>query len=167
MKAIKNKIYITKASGEKEFFNEMKIYKTARRAGASKQLAEEVKTAIQKKLYPGIGSNKILDYILRYLDKKEKRVAIRYSLKRAIMELGPCGFSFEKYVAMILKEYGYQVKINQFIKGYCLTYEIDILAEKENKVYVVECKYHNFPGLRSDAKVVLYSNARFLDIKKH
>ena len=161
-----NKIHIIKASGERQVFDEKKIYDTARRAGASEKLAEKVRDAVQKKLYPNISSDKILNYILEYLNKKEKVVATRYSLKRAIMELGPSGYPFEKYIAMILKEYGYQVKTNQFIKGHCLTYEIDVLAEKGNKVFIVECKYHNRPGLRSDSKVALYSHARFLDIEK-
>ncbi len=162
-----NRVYIIKASGKRELFDGAKIYNTAKNAGADKILAEGAKREVEKKIYSNISSNEILNYTLDYLDRQEKRVAIRYSLKRAIMELGPCGYSFEKYVAMILKEYGYQIKINQFIKGYCLTYEIDILAEKGNKVFVVECKYHNSPGTHSDTKVVLYSNARFLDIKKH
>ena len=158
--------FITKASGEKELFDGAKIYRTARSAGADKNLAKDVRRMIEKKIYSDISSNKILNYILSYLNKKGKKVAVKYNLKRAIMKLGPCGYSFEKYVAMILKEYGYQAKINQFIKGYCLTYEIDILAQKDNRIFVVECKYHNSPGSRSDTKVVLYSNARFLDIKK-
>jgi Holliday junction resolvase-like predicted endonuclease len=163
---VNNKIHIIKASGERQVFDEKKIYDTARRAGASEKLAEKVRDAVQKKLYPNISSDKILNYVLSYLNKKENKIASRYSLKKAIMELGPSGYSFEKYIAIILKEYGYQVKTNQFIKGHCLTYEIDVVAEKDNKVFVVECKYHNHPGLRSDSKVALYSHARFLDIEK-
>lgn len=30
---------------------------------------------------------------------------------------------------------------------------------------MVECKYHNMPGKRSDLKVVMYTYARFLDVK--
>jgi len=161
------KIYITKASGEKELFNEMKIYKTVIKAGASQQLAEEVKNEIQKKIKPNINSDVILNDVLEYLNKREKTVAIKYSLKKGIMDLGPSGYSFEKYIAMILKEYGYTIKLNQFIKGHCLTYEIDILAKKENKIFITECKYYNRPGLRSDTNIALYTHARFLDIKKH
>jgi len=165
---MKNKnIYITKASGKKELFDGRKIYRTAIRAGASNQLAKETEQEIEKKLEPNISSNKILNYALEYLKNKEKTVAIKYNLKRGIMELGPSGYPFEKYVGMILKEYGYAVQLNQQIQGHCLTYEIDVLAEKENKIFVVECKYYNRPGLRSNSKVALYTYARFLDIKKH
>lgn len=163
---INKKIHITKASGEKELFDGAKIYNSVIAVGADKILAQQVRRNIEKKIYPNISSDKILSYILHYLNKQEKKLAVKYNLKRGIMKLGPCGYSFEKYVAMILREYGYQVKINQFIKGHCLTYEIDVLAKKQDKVYFVECKYYNSPGARSDTKVVLYNNARFLDIKK-
>ena len=84
-----NKIYIIKASGERQVFDEKKIYDTARRAGASEKLAKKVRDAVQKKLYPNISSDKILNYILEYLNKKEKVVATRYSLKRVRQDLQP------------------------------------------------------------------------------
>jgi hypothetical protein len=39
-----------------------------------------------------------------------------------------------------------------------------VIAEKEHEHYIVECKFHNEHGLRSDVKVALYVYARYLDV---
>ena len=91
--------------------------------------------------------------------------AAKYSLKRAIMHLGPGGFYFERYMAAVLKAYGYQTKYNQFLMGKCTEHEVDIVAEREGKKYMIECKFHTNPGRKSDLKVALYVYARFLDLK--
>jgi len=43
-----------------------------------------------------------------------------------------------------------------------------VVAERDGRKYMIECKYHNQLGQRSDVKVALYVYARFLDLKdKH
>ena len=51
------------------------------------------------------------------LKGKSKHVAAKYHLKGAIMELGPSGYPFEKFVAAILSHQGYKVQIGQIVKG--------------------------------------------------
>jgi hypothetical protein len=82
------------------------------------------------------------------------------------MDMGPEGFVFEKYIARILKEYGYTTEVGQIINGYCVEHEVDVVAKKEDRIYLVECKYHNSPGIKSDIKTALYIHSRFLDIEK-
>jgi len=82
------------------------------------------------------------------------------------MILGPTGFPFEKFIARMLKEYGYKTRKNVHARGKCVTQEIDVTAKKGKKKYMIECKYHNTPGKRSDLKVVMYTYARFLDVKR-
>jgi len=82
---------------------------------------------------------------------KERPIfAGKYSLKNSIMELGPSGFLFEQYFAAILKEYGYRTRTNQMIGGMCATHEIDIVAEKDGVQYLIEAKYHNTRGIKSE-----------------
>ena len=50
------------------------------------------------------------------------------------------------------------------MKGKCVSHEIDVLGEKEGVHHIIEAKYHNRRGLKTDVKVVMYSYARFLDI---
>jgi hypothetical protein len=48
----------------------------------------------------------------------------------------------------------------------CVTHEVDVTAQKDNRHIMVECKFHNQPGVKSDVKVALYVQARFEDVAK-
>lgn len=164
---INNNVEVIKASGEKEDFNKEKLYRSFKRAGVNPKLAEELYREVVKKVRPGISTQDILGSIIRYLNKKHPTLAIRYNLKKAIMELGPTGFPFEKYIARVLEEYGFNTKTNQIIMGHCVKHEIDVIAENEKERIMVECKFHNSRGVRSDLKVSLYVQARFLDVRRN
>ena len=156
---------IIKASGEKQKFSKKKLYQSLKRAGAQLSLAERVSKEITKKISPGTSTKEILNQATFYLKKENPLLAARYSLKKAIMEMGPTGFPFESYIAEILKQYGYNTKVRKIAKGYCVDHEIDVVAEKEKKNFMIECKFHNSRGSHSDVKVALYVHARFLDVK--
>ncbi len=157
---------IIKASGEKEKFSKEKIYSSLKRVGVQPKLAQEVCQEVARTIVPGDSSGKILSQVTQCLRRENPILAARYNLKRAIMKLGPAGFLFEKYVSEILRGYGYNTKIGRIVRGYCVRHEIDVIAQKGKKHFMVECKYHNSRGSRSDIKVALYTFARFLDIKK-
>jgi hypothetical protein len=157
--------YVIKADGEREKFDIKKIEKSVLEAGASAELARETVKKIQKEKYENISTEKILDVTLKSL-KKNRGVARRYDLKRAIMQLGPTGFPFEKYFSLVLKEHGYDVWVGTTLNGQYITHEIDVIAKK-NKKFMIECKYHNQIGIKTRSKVPLYVYARFLDVKKH
>ncbi len=90
---------------------------------------------------------------------------MKFNLKKAIQKLGPTGFPFEKFIGEIFQKLGYTVKINQFLPGKCIRdYEIDFIAQKDNLLYIGECKYRNLPGERVHSKDALANFARFLDI---
>ncbi len=158
-------MWVRKANGEREKFQPEKIRRTCLRAGASLDLAEEVVKKVEKVSYNNISTRKILKLILRYLKREEPVTATRYSLKSAIMDLGPTGFAFEKLVKEIFRVYGYKAKLPEIIQGACVSHEVDVIAEKEDCL-MIECKYHNQPGIYSGIKDVLYTYARFLDLKE-
>lgn len=160
------KIDIVKASGEREKFEPEKIYQSLKRAGAGVKLAEKISNLVQKKISSGDSSKKVLREVSYQLKSVNSVLAERYNLKRAIMDLGPTGFPFERYVAKILEAYGYRTKVGELVRGQCVSHEIDVIAQKEKEHFMIECKYHNTRGLRSDVKVALYTYARFLDVKK-
>ena len=83
------------------------------------------------------------------------------------MQLGPSGFPFEIYFAQLLAEEGYIVKNDKIIQGHCVTHEVDVLAEKDNTLHYIECKYHNSSGIIADVKVPLYIHSRFKDIVEY
>lgn len=159
-------MYIIKASGKKEGFNPEKISRTLIRAGASRKLSSEIVSRVESKVKDGTTTKEILDSSLKLLGERNPAIEARYDLKRAVMNLGPTGFPFEKYFAEILKHYGYETKVGEIVKGTITTHEIDIIATKDSKRYMIELKYHNSQGIYTKLKVVLYTYARFIDLKK-
>jgi hypothetical protein len=81
------------------------------------------------------------------------------------MELGPSGFPFEKYFGEILKYQGYKIRVGVMVEGHCVKHEIDVIAEKAEHHFMIECKYHNLPGTFCDVKIPLYIQSRFKDIE--
>lgn len=162
-------MWVVKASGETEKFDKEKIKRTCLRAGASEKLATKIANHVESKAYDGISTKEVLNITLKLLRKEMLPLAARYDLKGAMFRLGPAGFIFEHLVAEILKEYGYEAMVHSMIRGACIYHEIDIIATKmktgkQQKVYMVECKYHNLPGVYSKVKDILYTYARFLDL---
>lgn len=159
-------LFITKASGEKELFSEEKIKQSLTRSGASRELADSIVKRIRRGLRNGVPSYVVLTKALRLLKEQSPYLAARYNLKRAIMELGPTGFPFERYFGELLKARGYSVTLDQMVAGQCVHHEVDVIAEKNREHYLIEIKYHNTPGIKTDVKVALYVRARFEDILK-
>lgn len=160
------KKYVLKASGNKELFSEGKIYSSLLKAGALPSLASKTVKEVQSKLNGEIDTDKVYNSVLEKLTNLEPQIAIKYSLKRAIMKLGPAGYLFERYIARILQEYGYTTEVGRIVNGHCVSHEIDVIAIQNNQHFMVECKYHNQPGTRSDIKIALYIYARFLDVER-
>jgi len=157
--------YVIKADGEKERFSSNKIKRSILEAGGSRELANEIVEKIKNKKFKKVHTEKLLDFTLKSL-KKDVGLVARYDLKRAIMQLGPTGFPFEKFFALILSNYGYDVSVGEILQGKKITHEIDIIAKKQ-KTFMIECKYHNQVGTKTRVKVPLYVYARFLDLKKN
>jgi len=158
-------VQILKADGTLEDFKKSKIEKTVLKAGGSKELAKEVSLNVAKKIKKGISTKEILKLTLKSL-KKDPCVAKRYNLKRAIMLLGPHGFTFEEFFSQLLQNYGYKTKVGLHLRGKATTHEVDIIAENKKK-YMIECKYHNRAGKHSNSKVAMYTYARFLDLHNY
>lgn len=157
-------IQIIKASGEKVPFSDKKLRRSLERSGAEQQVIEEIVNDIQRQLHEGITTKTIYRLAFKLLRKKHKLSASKYKLKKAIMELGPSGFPFEKYIGEIFKSQGDIVQVNQMMKGQCVTHEVDVLAENSGVIKIMECKYHNLQGTICDVKIPLYVHSRFNDI---
>ncbi|MFL5752948.1 MAG: ATPase [Bacteroidia bacterium] len=158
-------LQITKASGEKARFSMKKLCASLIRAGASEEEADTIAQKIATFLYKDIPTKKIYGMAFRLLKENSRSLAARYHLKQAIMELGPSGYPFEKYFAEILKCQAYTARTGELVQGKCVTHEIDVIAEKDDHVSMIECKYHNQRGIFCDVKVPLYIQARFRDVE--
>lgn len=157
---------IEKASGKKVTFDQEKIIISSKRAGASDDLAAKAARQASDSIKKGDSTEDVYKNVLACLQLNNPRVAAKYSLKRAIMRLGPAGYVFERYLGAILTEYGFKVATGIIVKGKCISHEVDVVAQKGDRHIIAEAKYHNRKGIRSGAKDALYTWARFQDIQK-
>lgn len=160
-----NIINVTKASGEVSPFSEEKLRHSLQAAGATKQQVDFIIKEIFNRLYEGMPTKKIYKMAFNLLKDGSKHLAARYHLKQAIMELGPSGFPFERFIAEILNHQGYSTMVGQFVQGKCIMHEIDVIAEKEDVINMLECKFHNQPGKFNDLQIPLYVQSRFKDVE--
>lgn len=159
-------ITVIKANGEKELFNENKIRQSLLRSGAKPDAIDQVIKNVKNKLYQNISTKKLYQIVYSELRKEHHPSAGKYHLKRAIMELGPTGFPFEKYIAEIFKAEGYQTQTGKIIMGQCVKHEVDAIAENDTDQFMMECKFHSQPGTVCNVKHALYVSARFQDIER-
>src|SRR3990170_7491826 len=134
---------VIKASGRSEEFNIQKLVDSLIRSGASGDVARDIAREVESQIKPSMHTKHIYRIAKRILRRYSKAVDMRYSIKRAIYMLGPAGYQFEKYFAGILKAYGFSAETNRFLKGYCVTHEVDIFAVRDDIGGVIECKYHS------------------------
>ncbi len=160
-----NQIVVIKANGKREAFEPEKLRASLLRSGASKKIVDEVLLRVKEDLHNDTTTSEIYKHAFDVLKKLQKPAARRYSLRRAVMELGPTGFPFEDFVADVLKEKGFETMTRQTVLGGCVSHEVDVVAWNEKKLVMVEAKFHNEPGTKSDLKVALYVKARFDDLK--
>lgn len=158
-------ITITKADGTRELFEESKLIESLKNSGGSDEMIEEILSHMSKEMYDGMPTHEIYSRAFALLRKHSMPVAIKYSLRRALSELGPDGFPFEKYIARIFQAWGYETVTDQTVLGACVPHEVDVVAWNKEKLVMVEAKFHNELGMKSDVKVALYIKARFDDLK--
>lgn len=159
-------VWVIKTSGEREPFSLTKLRRSLVRSGADNATTEMVIAHITPELHDGMKTAAIYKHAFSLLKKTKYPVAVRYSLRKAVMELGPSGFPFEKFVAEVLRGKGYTAQTGVILPGFCVSHEVDVLMEKDNRHIFAECKFHNQQGIKTDVKVALYVHARFMDLRK-
>lgn len=160
-------VKVTKADGRLEEYSEDKVRASLTRAGAEESLIQDILDHIKTELHEGIKTEEIYSHIFDILKGKSSHLIARYNLKQAIMELGPSGYPFEKFIAGVLETHGYKTEVGQTVPGECVYHEIDVIAEKDGRRVMVECKFHNGPGTKSKIQTILYTYARYLDVSMH
>lgn len=162
-----HKEQVTKVSGERVPFNEAKLRQSLLLSGASETEVAEIVGLVENKLYEGMPTRLIYQYAFDSLKHLSAAgIASRYKLKKAIMELGPSGYPFEQFVGILFASQGFAVQVGTIQEGSCVSHEIDVLADNDKVRYMMECKYHNTQGTKSDVKVPLYVQSRFEDVNK-
>ena len=158
-------MFVTKENGEREPFDPRKLIQSLDRSGASEQAVQEVLRHVSAELSDGVSTREIYGKAFSLLRGMEAPVAARYSMKRAVLELGPSGFPFEDFIGEIFKAKGFRVETGVMINGLCVEHEVDLVASNDHQYLLGEAKFHNELGLKSDLKVALYVEARIEDIQ--
>lgn len=133
------------------------------KSGASDKDVEDVLQAILPCLYEGMPTKDIYKLAFRFLKKKANSFAARYSLKRALMELGPAGYHFEKWVAKLFEHLGYHTATSQKITGNAVSHEVDVVAQRAEEQLLIECKFRNTKDAKISVTTPMYFLSRFTD----
>lgn len=161
---------IRKANGTIEEFDEKKLIKAISQTGAKTDVAYDICQYVKDKCRENYKDNQPIrtDYIYRLAFKHLKNVskasALKFSLKRSMLEIGPSGFPFEKFISYIWQHEGYSAITGQMVYGKCVSHEVDVIAWKADELVMVEAKFHSDAGSRTDLKNALYVKARYDDI---
>ena len=164
---------IRKANGNIEEFNEQKLVTAIVKTGAKVDVAYEICEYVKDKCHQSykddqpIKTEYIYNLAFKHLKNISKVSALKFSLKRSMLEIGPSGFPFEKFLAEIWKHEGYEAITGQMVMGQCVSHEVDVVAWKEDELIMIEAKYHSDAGSRTDLKNALYVKARYDDIRSN
>lgn len=157
---------IIKGNGDKEEFKAEKLRTSLLSAGADKERADSIVAHIEGELREGITTREIYEHAHGILKNGADRAAASYSMRQAIMALGPTGYPFEKFIGEIYQSLGYKINTDRILEGKCVEHEVDLIAYTDEELILGEAKFHNQRGITSDVQTALYVKARFDDLRE-
>lgn len=161
----KIKYPILKSSGELENFSPKKLKRSIEKTGIKPKYSEKITNEVIQKILPGSSTKDIFNHTVKLIRKQSPIAATHYSLKNALLELGPTGYEFEYFVSKYFDSIGFKTYVDITLQGEFVRHEVDIVASKKNAQSYIECKFHNSRGKKNDIKVALYVKARWDDLK--
>ena len=134
-------VHVTKADGTRQLFEREKVIRTCLRMGANRKTAEEIVDKVEKRLYDGIPTRKVLQLTLRLLRGYKPALRHFLDLRRglSLMNSKP---EFEVFVQVLLANSGFKVSPNMILAGKCVEHEVDAIAKKDGVTFFVEAKHH-------------------------
>lgn len=162
----RKKIQILKSRGSLEKFSRRKLLASLERCGLSPKSSREITEKVAQEIRDGDRTLDIYRRTLPLVRRKSPLAGIHYSLKKALLALGPTGHHFERFVARYFEELGFETIVSKTFQGRLVSHEVDVVASLRGKRFFVECKFHNRPGIKNDVKVALYVKARWDDLRE-
>lgn len=156
---------VKKYNGELVEYNPKALKISLTKSGASKEEVEEVFDLITPDIKEGISTQELYQLAFDNLKKYRNSYAARYSLKKALRDLGPEGYYFEKYIKRLMETVGYNAVNGQTVQGNAVTHEIDVVAQKEDRLYFCECKFRNDVDAKISVTTPMYFMSRMIDVK--
>ncbi|MCP9291410.1 restriction endonuclease [Gracilimonas sediminicola] len=159
---------VIKSTGEREKFKLSKLKQSLGNAGAQPPVIKAVVNHLEETGYfrDDITTKEIYREAYRLLKKNSKRVARRYKLKESLLELGPSGYPFEVLISEVFRSLGYKTEVGETVQGKCVSHEIDVIAQDEQEIFMIECKFHNRKDHHCNVTIPLYVQSRFLDVSE-
>ncbi|WP_068598209.1 restriction endonuclease [Vaginella massiliensis] len=155
---------VRKNSGELVPFDIKSLKKSLTRSGANSIEVEQVLDGINKELYNGMTTKELYQKAFEGLKKFRSSYAARYSLKRAVKDLGPEGYFFEKWIAKLFKEQGFETTTGITVQGTAVTHEIDVVACNGKDLIFCECKFRNDIDAKISVTTPMYILSRLKDV---
>lgn len=157
-------LFVKKADGSRQPFDKQKVIRTCMRMQLSEKQAEAVADKIERKIYDGISTKKVLQLIFSYARAYMPALKHRIDLRESISLLRPKP-DFEQFVRLVLEAYGYEIKGNQLLRGRCVEHEIDGIVKKNNQIVCLEVKHHFNSHTYTGIGVCLEAQAALEDLK--
>ncbi len=158
---------VTKSDGSKEPFDARKLRDSLVSARASLEVADEIVASITQGIRANDSTARIYQAAHKMLASRERPVASRYGMRRSLLDLGPTGFPFEKFIGELYRAEGFDVAVGEMMYGSCVSHEVDVVAWNDTDLITLEAKFHNDLSYKTDTKVVLYVKARVEDLQTH
>lgn len=155
---------IKKYSGELVEFEVDKLIHSLSKSGASPETVAEIVRTIRPQIFDGMHTKDLYRLAFNQLKRKSSSFAARYSLKRALRDLGPNGYFFEKWTARIFEHMGYRTVTSQQLQGYAVSHEIDVVGLKDGELAIAECKFRNTTEAKISVTTPMYFLSRFKDL---
>lgn len=155
---------ILKSTGKIEYFSKKKLHKSLERTGLPPKSCNRIVKEITHKIKPGITTKEIFLDAAKLLQQQSTKAAVFYTLKKALIDLGPTGYEFEVFVSKYFEVIGYKTYVGITLQGQFVRHEVDVIASKTNYQIYVECKFHS-NARKNDIKTVLYVKSRWDDLK--
>jgi len=148
-----------------QLFSLDKLKRSLQFTGANDIDVQKILDYITPQIHDGISTKNIYKLSFAQLRKLSRPLSAFYGTKRALLELGPDGYLFERYISRIFNHLGYSTQVSVMMDGKCVTHEIDVVAESPKKNILIECKFHNSRERKNDIKTALYVKGRADDIQ--
>lgn len=160
-------VYVIKMTGEQDEYNPEKVRRSCLRAGASIEDADRIVAEVSSKVYEGMTTDKLFRIVKSLLSEGGEHVAARYNLKEAVSNMDPECFEFEFFIKRLFERCGYKTEHSPVPKicGHCVDHEIDVVAEKDGEIAIIECKHHFKSHTYTGLDVPMRQWARLEDIK--
>jgi len=157
---------VRKYSGELVDFDVNRLKVSLMKSGASKETVEDVWKKMSHTIFDGMTTRQLYKLAFQLLKQQRNSLAARYSLKKALRDLGPSGYLFEKWVARLFAYKDYKTQTGLILEGNAVNHEVDVIAQKENTLLLIECKFRNTVDAKVNVTNPMYFLSRFLDLKE-